>query len=273
MIPALSQVCSLEASLERDVADYAAGACRAIELWLGKVETYLDAHSVADLRALLEENRVEAAVASYHGGLLDSQGDRRRESWEHFERRLALCQQLGVRTLVVAADLTAALDQQTIDRVTASLAQAAAKAAPHGVRLALEFQARNRFLNNLQTAAAVIVDLGSPHVGICLDAFHFYTGPSKTEDLAYLTPDNLFHVQLSDLPGVARELATDGDRVLPGDGDLPLDAIVEHLRAISYAGYVSVELMNPSLWRVPPRQFGEIAMTALRKSLRLASMD
>jgi 4-hydroxyphenylpyruvate dioxygenase len=72
---------------------------------------------------------------------------------------------------------------------------------------------------------------------------------------------------------VPREFATDADRVLPGDGDFQLQPIVDHLRAIGYAGYVSVELMNPQIWRVAPRQFGEIAMTALRKLLGLASMD
>jgi hypothetical protein len=30
--------------------------------------------------------------------------------------------------------------------------------------------------------------------------------------------------------------------------------------------------MNPQIWLVPPRQFGEIGMTALRKLLGQASM-
>ena len=41
------------------------------------------------------------------------------------------------------------------------------------------------------------------------------------------------------------------------------EPIVAQLRQIGYDGYVSVELMNPQIWRIPPRQFGEIAMTAL----------
>jgi sugar phosphate isomerase/epimerase len=107
---------------------------------------------------------------------------------------------------------------------------------------------------------------------LCLDAFHYYTGPSKAEDLNYLTSENLFHVQLCDLAGAAREMAADSDRILPGDGDIPLEPIVSRLRDITYAGHVSVELMNPQLWQVAPRSFGEIAMTALRKTLGLASM-
>lgn len=273
MKPALSQVCSLDSAFERDIEDYAAGACGAIELWLGKLEGFLKDHTADDVRALLARHGVVAPMASYQGGLLVSQGERRREHWDHFARRLEMLQAIGVETLVVAADIAGSLTQQDLDRVTASLAEAAARAAPTGVRLAVEFQARGSFLTNLQTAAAVIADLGSPHVGLCLDAFHYYVGPSKPEDLAYLTRENLFHVQLCDLPGVARELAVDGDRILPGDGEIPLEPLVAALRTVGYDGYVSVELMNPQIWRVPARQFGEIAMTALRKTLGLAAME
>ena len=272
MIPTLSQVCSLPSPLEKDVEDYAAGQCRSLELWLTKVEQYLARQSMDDLRRLFDSHEMRAPVASFQGGLLTSQGPARQAAWELFERRLTLCRELGVETLVVAADIAGPLDQQTLDRTQVSLVQVAQAAGKAGRRVALEFQAGAAFGNNLQTAAALVAEVGSPHLGLCLDVFHFYCGPSKGEDLGYLTRDNLFHVQLSDLADVPRELATDGDRILPGDGDLPLTMIVERLREIGYAGPVSVELMNPHLWQVPARQFGEIALTALRRLLGMASM-
>jgi len=179
---------------------------------------------------------------------------------------------LGVETLVVAGDIVGPLEQQDLDRVQASLTQAAIRAGEQGMRLALEFQASASFGNNLQTAAALVAETGSPHLGLCFDAFHYYTGPSKAEDLGYLTAQNLFHVQLCDLAGTPRELAADADRVLPGDGDFQLGPIFDALRAIDYQGYVSLELMNPQIWRVPARQLGEVGMTALRKLLGQASM-
>ncbi len=272
MIPALSQVCSLEAPLEKDLEDYAAGHCRAIELWAGKLDAYLDSHGEADLRALLEHNQMAAPVLSFQGGLLTSQGDFRRQHWELFGRRLARCQALAIGTLVVAADVQAPLGEHDLDRLLNTLGEAAELAGRHGVRLALEFQARSALVNNLQTAAWLVAQIDNPHLGVCLDAFHFFVGPSKTEDLGYLLASNLFHVQLCDIAAVPRELATDADRVLPGDGDFHLAPIVDHLRQIDYRGHVSVELMNPQIWRIPPRQFGEIAITALRKLLGLASM-
>lgn len=271
--PALSQVCSLDSPFEKDIEDYAAGACQTIEIWLGKLERFLQSHTTDDVRRLLDDHGVAAPVASFQGGLLASQGDARREHWQHFERRLELLRSLGVGTLVVACDVVGPLAQQDLDRVRASLAQAAEKAGDQGVRLALEFQATATLGNNLQTAAALVDETGSPHLGLCLDVFHYYLGPSKLEDLAYLSPQNLFHVQLSDLSGTPRELASDGDRILPGDGDFELLPVLGALRAIGYQDHVSVELMNPQIWRVPARQFSEVGMTALRKLLGQASME
>lgn len=272
MKPALAQVCSLNSPFETDIEDYAAGHCGAIELWFGKLETYLESHSVEDVKKLLAENDITTPVASFQGGLLTSQGDARREAWDLFRRRLTLCQQLGIKTIVVAGDLLGQFDETALGRVNASLAEAAELASQHGVRLALEFQASATIGNNLPSCVAIVAGIGSPHLGICLDVFHFFTGPSMTEDLAFLTNDNLFHVQLCDLADVPREMAADRDRILPGDGDIPLEGLIEHLKAIDYDGYVSIELMNPQIWQVPARSFGEIASTALRKVLGQAKM-
>jgi 4-hydroxyphenylpyruvate dioxygenase len=272
MLPTISQVCTLNAPFEKDVEDFAAAHCGAIEIWWGKLDWYLESHSVADVRALFEAHGLAAPVASFQGGLLTSQGDARREHWKLFGRRLEVCRQLGIGVMVIAGDVEGPLTEQDFDRLRVSLRQAAEQAGANGVRLALEFQSRAAMPNNLQSAAMLVADCGSPHLGICLDLFHFYTGASKTEDLGLLTAENLFHVQLCDLAGVLREWATDADRVLPGDGDIPLAPLVARLKEINYAGAVSVELMNPQIWQIPPRQVGEVAITALRKVLGVAAM-
>jgi 4-hydroxyphenylpyruvate dioxygenase len=273
MRPTLAQVCSLNSGFAEDVEQFAAGQCRSLELWLTKLEDFLREKSIDDARRLFAEFAMAAPVASYQGGLLGSQGAARREAWELFERRVEICRQLGVATIVVACDVSPPLHQSDLDRLQLSLTQVAQLVGRHGLRAAIEFQAQSAFGNNLQTAAALVNEAGSPHLGICLDAFHYYVGPSKPEDLGYLLPDNLFHVQLCDLADVPREVARDSQRILPGEGDIPLAPILERLREIQYDGCVSVELMNPHIWQVGPRQFGEIAMTALRKLLGQSSME
>jgi len=272
MLPALSQVCSLNSPFEADVEDYAAGQCRALEVWLTKLETYLATHSLDDARELLAKHEMTTPVAAGQGGLLTTQGEARQAAWDLFARRLDLCRDLGIGTLVVACDIAAPLSQVDLDRARMSLTQAAQQAGVRGLRVALEFQAKAAFGNNLQTAAALVAEVSSPHLGICFDAYHYYVGPSKTEDLGYLTRANLFHVQLCDLADVPREFAADADRILPGEGDIPLASVVARLVEIGYEGYVSLELLNPQIWRVPARQFGEIGLTAMRKVLGQAAM-
>ena len=89
----------------------------------------------------------------------------------------------------------------------------------------------------------------------------------RVADLDLLGPQNLFWVQVSDLAGVPRELATDADRIFPGDGDLPLENFLEKLHERGYDGYVSLELMNPTIWRANPRQVAEIGAHADSRSV------
>lgn len=270
---AISQVCSLNSSLTQDIEDYAAGHCPAIEIWLTKLENFLQAHDIQRFQDILRSQDIEALVGSFQGGLLADHSEARRAAWELFERRLALCHAAGITTLVVAGDISPPLPTTGIYPLRDSLREAARRAADFGVRLALEFRADAAFANNLETAAWLVAEVNESNLGLCLDSFHYHTGPSKPEDLQCLTPDNLFHVQLCDLAGVPRELAMDSDRILPGEGDINLAAIISRLRAIDYGGYVSIELMNPHIWQVPPRQFGEIAMTALRRLCGEAKME
>jgi 4-hydroxyphenylpyruvate dioxygenase len=269
MVPALSQVCTLNSSFEDDVAGYADAAATALELWLTKLETYLETHSLDEVKALAASRGLQFAAATFQGGLLISQGDARREAWAQFERRLEICGALGVPTLVIAPDFLGPFSPTDIERAQVSLKLAGETAEKHGVQIALEFQARGTFLNNLETAVSFVDSVAQPNVGICFDVFHYYMGPSKFEDLAYLSAGNLFHVQLCDVADTARELATDTDRILPGDGDFRLQPLIERFCAIGYKGYVSLEVMNPTFWQVSARQVGEVGLTALRMALGL----
>lgn len=271
MKPCISQTLTMPSSFAEDVANYADAGCTALEVWLTKLEDHLQAHTSADTHRLLDERGMTLAAAAYQGGLLLSQGDARKAHFEHFKRRLELCQAFNIRTLLVVADFAERIDQTALDRAVVSLAEAARWAAGFGVTLALEFRARSAFCASLDTAIALVEHCGEPNVGVNLDVFHYYTGPSKFEDFALLTPGRLAHVQLADVAGIARELATDSDRILPGDGDFQLSAILEVLRQIGYEGWVSLELMNPTLWRADPKQVAEIAFTSLRQILGLTS--
>lgn len=255
----------MSCSLAEDVAAYADAGCQAMEVWLTKLETHLEHHSAADTCKLLEDRQMTLAAASYQGGLLLSQGEQRRAHYDHFRRRLDLCQQFRIATLLLVADFVEAVDETSLQRAVVSLKQAAQWAAGFDVRLALEFRGSAKFCASLDTALALVAHCAEPNVGVNFDVFHYYTGPSKFEDLEMFTSTNLAFVQLSDLAGIPRELATDADRILPGEGDFRLGPILERFRAIGYNGWVSLELMNPVLWKMKPTQVAELGIASLRR--------
>jgi sugar phosphate isomerase/epimerase len=267
MIPCISQATTLAGTFADDVENYPAAGCRAIEVWLTKLEKHLESISVSDTRKALSDRGITLLAASYQGGLLLSQGEQRSAHFEHFKRRLDLCKAFGIPTLVLAPDFVPVPAPQALGRAVVSLAQAAQWAAGFGVRLALEFRGSDSVCSCLDTAVTLVEYAREPNLGVCLDVFHYYKGPSKLEDLERLTAANLYHVQVSDVAGVPRELMTDSDRVMPGDGEFRLGPVVERLKTIGYTGPVCLELMNPELWRANPQQVVGVGMTALARLL------
>ena len=268
MKPCISEATTLSSTFADDVNGYADGGCHAMEVWLTKLETHLEKNSAADTRKLIQDRDMTLAAASYQGGLLLSQGQQRQAHYEHYKRRLDLCQHFGILTLLVVADFVDRLDPTSLDRAVVSLKQAAQWAAAFGVRLALEFRGAATFCSSLDTALSLVAAAGEPNVGVNLDVFHYYTGPSKFEDLEQLTPANLAFVQVCDVLDRPREVADDADRIFPGEGSFRLEPIIGHLRQIGYNGWVSLELLNPVVWQVKPSQVAELGLASLQRLLK-----
>jgi 2-keto-myo-inositol isomerase len=267
MTPCISEVCTMAASFVEDIDAYSSCGVMAIEVWLTKLEQAIEQQSTSDLKKRLEDKQVKLAAGSYQGGLLLSQGEARRAHFDHFRRRLEICQEFGIGTLLVVADFVQQIGQVDLERAEVSLRQAAQWAQGFDVRLGLEFRGTDTFCSCLETALHLVERCGEPNVGVNFDVFHFYKGPSKLEDMDRLNSQNLAFVQVCDVAGMPREAMTDSDRILPGEGDFHLSTIMSRLRQVGYEGWVSLEMMNPVLWQSKPAQVAELGWTALTRLL------
>jgi sugar phosphate isomerase/epimerase len=261
----ISQATTLPAAFSDDLTAFADVGWTAAELSLTKLEKHLQSASLESVGDLLRGRNLTPAAASYQGGLLLSQGEQRKAHYDHFRRRLELCQALGVRTMLVVTDFAQRPDVAALERAVVSLTQAAQWAAGFDVHLALEFRGSDTFCTSLDTALQLVDGCGERNIGVCLDLFHFYKGPSKVEDFARLTRANLAFVQLADVAGVPRELMTDSDRIMPGDGDFQFEPLIDTLRHIGYEGYIALELMNPVLWQMKLTQVAELGLMGMRR--------
>ena len=241
-----------------DVRAYSAAGFRAMELWLPKVERYLEAgHGVAEAADLLRDHGLRAPAACAQGNLLLSTGAARQEALDELRRRLEIMQATGCPILVVPAE---ALPQPLprpvaplYERAVAGFAEACDVARPYGVSLALEFIKGPRLAGTPLTAQEIVVRSERENAGVLFDTFHFYAGYGKLEDVERLDGRRLLFVNVNDALGsVPREALTDKDRVLLGAGVFPLAAIFGRLRALGYAGCYSLELFNDDVWEQDP---------------------
>lgn len=232
--------------MARELAAIREGGWEVVELWLAHWDRYADATA----RRLITDAGLQVASACAQEGLYFSTGEEWSRRRDELSRRLARCQALGVPRLVVVPVPWPPVERRgeaDLERAAENLRAAAEMAGPAGVRLCIEFLRSSTLVNNLLTALDLARRVDHPAVGVLLDTFHFYAGPSKLEDLALLghEPGRLAFVHVNDVPGTrARELWTDRDRVLPGDGSLPLAEILARIRDSGYRGACSLELFN-----------------------------
>jgi sugar phosphate isomerase/epimerase len=138
-----------------------------------------------------------------------------------------------------------------------------------GVRPAMEFLGFVEHVNYIPVAREIMERSGDPTATIVIDWFHMVRGDGRETmfaDLRALRAEQIAIVHLDDVP-YNRPFSemTDGDRVYPGDGDIPVDELFRVLEEIGYSGAVSLELFSEELWRQDP---SEVARTGFQKSAR-----
>jgi 2-keto-myo-inositol isomerase len=106
------------------------------------------------------------------------------------------------------------------------------------------------------------------NVGITFDTCHFFTGGGELSEIDTLDPTKISTLHINDLEDVPKEAITDGKRLMPGDGVIPLDDIFQRLKGIGFDGPVAVELFREEFWSLDPY---EVARRAYETSMKALS--
>jgi sugar phosphate isomerase/epimerase len=146
------------------------------------------------------------------------------------------------------------------DEIAANYAGLTDLARPTGVSAVLEFWGRAKQLNCIRDAREVLGGAGVPEGSILLDLFHMYTGGSTIADMEGMRSREVGLVHINDYPSVpAREVITDAERVMPGDGAGPVSGFLSALNEIGYRGFLSVELFRSDYGKASAREVAAIA--------------
>lgn len=138
----------------------------------------------------------------------------------------------------------ACLFEEATEHFAARVAPVLDHAGEREVRLALEPCVSSRpelgFVHTVRDAAALAERLD---IGLCVDFYASWMEPRLAEQLA-THHHRIDLVQISDFViGTLNQ----PNRWVPGDGDLPLDALLDALAASGYEGAVDLELLGPRI--------------------------
>jgi len=259
---------TMRATLEEDVRAAKSAGFKALEIWAGKMNHYLQTHSLDDLRALFTSNEIQpASINSIEH--ITFKGNDYSQIRKQCQRYSEIAQAIGCDTIVVVPSPTppgatwADIKRESI-RVLTDLAQIA---AAHNVKLAYEFLGQpDCSVSTLAQCWEIVHEANLPNVGLVLDTFHFYAGGSTLDSILQVAPDKIYIFHINDAEDKPRETLTDAHRLLPGEGVIPLLGILGNLRTIGFDGLCSIELFRPAYWK---RDARELASDARAKTLAL----
>ncbi len=262
-------------SFRQRLAAARAGAFDAISLW-GR--DYQDARaegwSDADVVAMLGDHGLSVAEVDPAWDWLPGAVDVRIPPDHDTERIFAF----GAEELFAVADAVGARSVNAVDIFggTWSLDDAAGafaalcdRAHDHGLLVQLEFLPWSR-IPDLESAWYVVREAGRVNGGLAVDAWHYFRSGSDGRLLQTIPGDRVIGLQLCDAPATPEPdpmRATLEARLLPGDGELALAALVSDLRAIGSMAPVGVEVFSSALDELEPEEVGRRAGAALRRLL------
>lgn len=124
------------------------------------------------------------------------------------------------------------------DRTVDQIGHLTDLAAARGMRVVVEF-APSLTIPDLPAALAVVGDVARPACGLLVDTLHFVRAGHTPADLAVIAPTLLTYVQLSDHT-IGQQADTYREdtlnRMVPGEGELPLHAILGTIPADTVVG-------------------------------------
>lgn len=161
------------------------------------------------------------------------------------EAKFRLMARLGMDTILVCSNVaTATIDD---DQLRAEqLAQLAALAGEHGVRVAYEALAWGKHVNDYEHAYRLVEAVDHPNLGTCLDSFHILSRDWDTAPIEDINADKIFFVQVADAPKLSMDVLSWSRhyRVFPGEGQFELAKFMGHVVRAGYTGPVSLEVFN-----------------------------
>jgi sugar phosphate isomerase/epimerase len=222
--------------------------------------------SAAETLDLVKKCGLSVACVGVELGWMFAEGAEAKRLLQAFAESCRWAAELECKTVMSPVDR----GRGDLPRAVARLREVGDLAAPHGVRLALEFNSQAEQWNTLDRVREALTRADHPHCGLLVDSYHLQRSGGDPRALEDLAPDEIAYVQYSDVPRTGSRPGQITDRLPPGQGIVPFADFFQVLREKRYRGYMSYEAPNPSSWTRDPEEVAHEALLLTRKLLPAA---
>jgi 2-keto-myo-inositol isomerase len=270
----LSQITTFPKDTMTDVRTYRKAGFTAMEMALSKLRDYLFNNSAEELKSVMDAAGISAVaaigLASPEAQLLLTRGSEAVAYLEGLSEQMRISSMLGAKTIGIGVDPKNKEYKGWEKNAVINICKAGDLAARYGMTIGLEFMSLNPpagpfLVDTLRDTIRLVEQADHQAVGYNLDLFHHFRGGGTVAEIRMLPVEKLVNVHLCDLPNMPKDAMDDSDRLLPGDGVLPLREIAEILNMKGYDGYLSLELLNESIWQDEAQHAVDRCMKAMQE--------
>ena len=248
----LHQFTSAGAGYTKSLQGWAKAGITLVEPVSGLLDEFLKTGTLAEAKRIITDNGQTVVCAALGVTGLWEPNPKFNENLETFKRRCEQFKALGAPVVYSPCVTAAKFTAEDYTRGVENIRKVADVAKQFDLKVGAEFVRNSTYLAALPTALRLHREAAHPNFGVIFDCYHFWSGPSRMEDMDDIRPGEILHAHLNDTPDMPRELLDLQSRVVPGDGVAPLDRIVRKLVDRGYKGPISVELFWPKYQQADP---------------------
>ncbi len=150
-----------------------------------------------------------------------------------------------------------------------------------GVRLGMEFLGVKTlhpdrpyaFVQSMAEANRLLQEAGARQVGLTLDSYHWYTGEDSLETIRQTPGERIVLLHINDARPGPREALLDADRLVPGEGVIPLAEWLQAIDATGFDGFVALEVLGPRLAESGAEESARIGIESIGQVAQQAGLS
>ncbi len=123
------------------------------------------------------------------------------------------------------------------------------------------------FVQSLAEILQLFQEAQAPRLGLIIDAYHWYAAGDSLEAIRQLPAERLVAFHLSDAKDIPLPDLQDQERLLPGEGAIPLKALLQAALDAGFDGFDGLEVLGPRVAAMDAATYLQDGMAALRTVL------